>query len=229
MSDRPDEPSLVTEPLPSPGAVQWAISADGSGPAAPAPEDGDEPDPDDQDLLNPQWSPPRRISRTTVLLAGGLVAALGFVGGVLVQKSHDAGLTGGAARAGAAARAFARSGGSSGFGGFGGPADQAGGGGSAGTGGGSGSGSRGSAGTGDGAGGDSGPPVVVGKVVSVGSGTLVVQNFAGTKVTVRVPPETPVTTSGLIGLRPGATVSVTGTKASDGTVNASSVTGRRLG
>ena len=51
-------------------------------------------------------------------------------------------------------------------------------------------------------------------------------NFAGTKVVVRVPAGTPVTTPGLTGLKKGQTVSVEGTRASDGTVTATAVVSR---
>jgi hypothetical protein len=240
MSDRPAEPDPVTQPLPSSGAgagagsgaASWAIPSVDTGSAAPAAEGGDEPGPDDLDLLDSQWSPPRRTNRITVLLTGGLVAVLGFVAGALVQRSHDTDLVG--RSAGASARAFSRGGGTEGFGGFGGLPAQDGQGGAAGSDGGSRSGGRGSGGSGDSGGRDSSSPVVVGTVVSVGSATLVVQNFAGTKVTVRVPPGTPVTTAGLTGLTRGVMVSVAGAKASDGTVTASSVTtssvnSRRLG
>jgi hypothetical protein len=199
------------------------------GPQAGAPEDLGAVDPEDLDLLDTVWAPPRRISRLTVLLAGGLVAAIGFGGGVLVQKNHDAGIsTSSAAGAGAAARAFARA---NGFGGATGGGFGAGTGASAGTGGagsGTGSGAAGSGSTGSGSA-VSGPPVVVGTVVSLVPGTLVVQNFAGTKVTVHVPAGTPVTTTSLSGLRAGVSVSVTGTKAADGTVTATSVQSRSNG
>ena len=46
-------------------------------------------------------------------------------------------------------------------------------------------------------------------------------------ITVTVPPTATVTTDGLGGLVAGDTVSVTGTKAADGTVTATSVTGHR--
>jgi hypothetical protein len=66
-------------------------------------------------------------------------------------------------------------------------------------------------------------------VVSVSSGGLVVKNFAGAMVTVHVGVGVPVTTSGLGGLKAGASVSVTGTKAGDGSVTATSVTSRKAG
>lgn len=146
---------------------------------------------DDLDLLDPAWTPPQRINRLTLVLAAGLVAALGFAGGVLVQKRHDAGLAGPSA-AGAAGRNFR-------------------------------------AGAGGGSGTADGTPVVVGKVASVAAGTVVVENFAGTRVTVHVGATTPVTVPGMTGLQVGATVSVAGAKATDGSVNATSVVSRGTG
>lgn len=219
----------VTTAAPDPQAppTYWAQEqpavGPGPGPGAGADPRDDSVDEADLDLLDATWTSPHRVGRVTLLLAGGLVAALGFAGGALVQRSHDGGLasTGGAG-AGAAGRAFARSGG---FGGFGTPTGGGSGTGGSGTGtGGQGTDSGGRAGSAGGAG--TGAPVVVGKVLSVGAGSVVVENFAGTKVTVRVPATAAVTTTGLTGLRPGATVSVTGTKAADGSVTATSVTSR---
>jgi hypothetical protein len=65
--------------------------------------------------------------------------------------------------------------------------------------------------------------------VSVSQGELVVKNFAGLKVSVHVAVGIPVTTSGLGGLKAGATVSVTGTKAGDGSITATSVVSRKAG
>ena len=245
MSDpRPQDPFLATEELPARSGLPWSQApgphANGVGGGVGDPSaldggdpdvDGSDPDAEDLDLLDQVWTPPQRVSRLTVILAVGVVAALGFAGGVLVQKQHDAGLAG-ASNSGtaAAARQFARA---NGFGGAGAPggfgAGAPGIGGTAGSGaagtGGTGSGGTGSGGTGS----ASGTPVVVGTVVSVGRGTLVVQNFAGAKVSVHVPAGTPVTAASLTGLRAGMTVSVIGTKAADGTVTATSVSSRSNG
>lgn len=178
-----------------------------------APEDDLDPDPapeDDLDLLEPAWVASRRSNRLTVLLAGGIVAALAFGGGVLVQKHHDRALVAGAATSGAA-RVLARGGAAQGL--ATGPPAVDGSGGSGGFGG----------------SGGSGAPVVVGTVVSVHADVLVVANFGGQKVTVRVPAGVPVTTSGLGGLRAGASVAVTGAKAPDGSVTATSVVSRKAG
>jgi hypothetical protein len=258
MTDRPDQPHQGAAPLPSPGLLPWAAAADttvadphsgnGSAPAAVPGSNGsaalgeDATDADDLDLLESAWTPPRRVNRWTAVLVGGLVAALGFGGGVLAQKNHDAGLVSSSGGAGAAARVFARANGFGGNGssrgngtpGAGGAFGQGGaqgglGGDLPGAGTGSGSGRSGSGPGGSGSGTSSGTPVVVGTVVSVGDGVLVVQNFAGAKVTVKVPAGTPVTTAGLTGLRAGDRVSVTGAKAADGTVTASSVVSRNRG
>jgi hypothetical protein len=239
MSDpRSQDPFLATEELPARSGLPWSQAPhphangvggvgdpsafDGADPDA----DSGDPDAEDLDLLDQVWTPPRQFSRLTVILAAGVVAALAFGGGVLVQKRHDTGLAGASnSGAAAAARQFARA---NGFGGTG--ATGGFGAGAPGTGGAAGSGAAGSGGTGSGGTGSaSGTPVVVGTVVSVGQGTLVVQNFAGAKVSVHVPAGTPVTAASLTGLRAGMTVSVIGTKAADGTVTATSVSSRSNG
>jgi hypothetical protein len=67
-------------------------------------------------------------------------------------------------------------------------------------------------------------PVVVGTVTSVRSASIIVQNFAGKNITVQVPNTAKVTTSGLTGLGAGATVTVAGTAAADGSVTATAIT-----
>jgi hypothetical protein len=184
---------------------------------------------EDEDLLDPAWAPQRRTNRLSYVLAAGLVAALGFIGGVLVQKKNDAGLTGSAA---ASAGRTLRAGSGQGFG-----ASPSGTMGSTGPGstsqgsGGQGAGGQGTADSGSagGSGTAAGTPVVVGKVVSVAAGTAVVENFAGTRVTVHIGVTTMVTAPGMTGLRVGAMVSVIGDKATDGSVNATSVVSRGTG
>lgn len=231
MNDRPHEPYSSAELQASDArVVPWATSSGDVDHWATSSGDVDL-GADDLDLIDPVWTSPRRVSRLTVLLVVGLVATSGFAAGVLMQRHHDAGLISASAGGAAAARNLARGNGLGGFGGTPGQADPPGrpgiGGGEAGPGQ-SAMGPNGRSAGGD-PGSSAGTPVVVGTVVSVGSGALVVQNFAGTKVTVRVPAGTPVTAVGLTGLRPGATVSVIGTKASDGTVTASMVTSRGQG
>lgn len=168
---------------------------------------------DDLDLLGPDPSRPK-LGRLGALLAAGIVAALAFTGGVLVQKNHDRGLSG-------AAR-----GGMPGIGDQEGAAQRGPDGGAGMPGGDGGTGAGGST-TDSGSSGASATPVVVGSIVSVKGSALTVKNFAGKSVTVHVPDDTPVTVPGLSGaVRAGATVSVTGTTATDGTVTAATITVR---
>jgi hypothetical protein len=194
----------AASPPPAPAAPGEVVLPWAGEPQAPA---GDEPD-DDLDL-HEGWERPR-IGTLTVLLAVGVLAVAAFIGGVLVQKNHDAGLASASGTRARAAGAFP----AGGFpaGGFG-----------AGTG----------AGAGAGAGGPTAaaaaPPVVVGTVAAVKGSDLTVKNFAGATVVVHVPAGTPVTLPGLIPLAPGMTVSVTGTKAADGSVTATAVVARKPG
>lgn len=58
-----------------------------------------DPDDRDDDVLDEGWdAPPSKTSKLTLLLVAGVVVALGFGAGVLVQKNHDATLLGGALR-----------------------------------------------------------------------------------------------------------------------------------
>ncbi|MGI5131884.1 hypothetical protein ACQEVB_34130 [Pseudonocardia sp. CA-107938] len=62
------------------------------------------------DLVDEGWdAPARKTSKLTLLLVGGVVVALGFGAGVLVQKNHDASVLGGALRGRPAAAAGASS------------------------------------------------------------------------------------------------------------------------
>jgi Domain of unknown function (DUF5666) len=156
-------------------------------------------DPDDD--LFAGWEPRRRVPRLTVVLATCLLVVAGFAVGAVVARRSASTTT--ATAATAAAARFAGAGGAagrSGVGGFG--------------------------GGGSGAVSASGTPVVVGTVASVAANRITVTNFAGQTVVVRVPARTPVTTPGLGGLRKGQTVSVEGTRASDGSVTATAVVSR---
>jgi len=77
--------------------------------------------------------------------------------------------------------------------------------------------------------GDGEAPIAVGTVASVNADRLTLTDFAGKTVTVTVPPNATVTTSGLAGLKPGAPVSVIGTANPDGSVTATSITSRTTG
>jgi hypothetical protein len=201
-----------------------SVAVPSLGPVAAGPPQVEE---DEEDLFGREWDRPPRTNRLTALLATGLLAVLAFAGGVFVQKNNDAGLTSSTASAVSALRSRAAAGGfggsasggfaGSGSGGFGGSA--AGGSAAGGAGSGSGSGSGGTA--------ASDIPVVVGTLHTISGATLTVMNFGGTVVTVKVPATATVTTTGLGGLTVGASVSVAGTKAADGTVTATAVTSRR--
>jgi hypothetical protein len=204
----------------------------------------------DDDLYDREWDKPRRANRWTAVLVAGILGCGAFIGGVLVQKNHDEGLTSGAAGvvaalrnrtgSGTAAGGYGAAGGFGAAGGYG-AAGGFGGGGTAGaragTGAGTGSGGgigQGGSGTGTGQGGDTagaaaGVPVAVGTLQTISGTTLTLKNFADAVITVHVPATATVTTPGLTGLRPGMSVSVSGTKAADGTVTATSVVGRTLG
>jgi len=153
---------------------------------------------DDLDLAPP---PRRHLGALTGTLLAGLLAAGTFAGGVLAQKSHDRGLLAGAT-VGRAGRAAAFAG--AGFGG-------------------------GAGGGGAGSGTAAAGPVVIGTVVSSTATSLVVKNFAGRTVTVSLGEATAVTRSTAVApaaLRPGTTVSITGTTGPDGSVTATAVTSR---
>ena len=153
--------------------------------------------------------PKARLGKLTVLLAAVLVAGLGFLGGVLVQKHHGSATTtaalGGGAGA-AALRARTGGGGFAGGGGFGGGTAAAG----------SGSAAPGAA--------SGATPTVIGTIVSVNGDTVVVKNFGGKLVTVTLSGDTTVTKAAKASdLLAGQTVSVTGSTGSDGTVSATAI------
>jgi hypothetical protein len=147
-------------------------------------------------------APRRRASRFTRVAVAGILLALAFTGGVLVQKHHDRGLT-------AASAPSFTSGSLPNFGGSGPPN-------------GSGGGSGGSTG-------GSSTPAVIGTVVSVHGNRIVVRDLSGTKHVVTTTSSTSITPSSRIAaasLTAGTTVVVTGTKSSDGAVRATAITAR---
>jgi hypothetical protein len=144
--------------------------------------------------------PRRRVPALTKLLFVAIIATLAFGGGVLVQKQHDASLT-------SASRLPDFSsllGGGLPTGGGGGPA------------------ASGGTATGD-------TPVLVGTVESISGSDLTVKDLGGTSHVVH---STATTTLSIVGagwsgsLKTGATVSIQGTKAADGSVTATVVTQR---
>jgi hypothetical protein len=157
--------------------------------------------------------PPRRhVPALTKLLFVAIIGALAFGGGVLVQKQHDATLT-------SASRVpdFASL-----FGGGGLPAGPGGGGGGAAA-----SSAPGAGGQGGSAASSTGDvPVLIGTVESISGSDLTVKDLGGTSHVVHA---TATTTLSVIGadwsgsLKAGATVSVQGVKAADGSVTATAV------
>jgi hypothetical protein len=155
----------------------------------------------------PQRTKPPKL---TLALSAGVLIAAGFVGGVLAQKHYGtaSGGTGRAARAspvagrGAGAGAGTGAAGRGGFGGFGGGA--------------------GSAATG-GFGGSS----ITGSITVVSGDTLYITSTTGTVYTVKTSGTTTVKLSSsgsLSQLKPGQTVTISGTQGSGGTVTATTIT-----
>jgi hypothetical protein len=186
----PDHDDRVLE-LDDPYEDDWDVVDDG---------------PDDGSL------PPRRRRRLVTPVSAGLaavlVAALGFIGGVQVQKHADKGGSG-SANGAQAAFASARGGGSGGTGarsGFGG-----------------GRGFPGAGGTG-GANGQSAP--TIGSVANKNGKTLYVKDSDGNTVKVKTTSHSKInrtasTSAGAI--HPGDTVIVQGTKSSSGTITATQI------
>ena len=168
--------------------------------------DVDEPDLD-EDLVA---APRRRVGWVTRGLAAGILLALAFTGGVLVQKHHDAGTSAGSL----SAFSGGVPNGGGGFPGFGGTQ-----GGSTSDGSASSSGSQGGGST----------PAVIGTVVSVNGNRIIVRDLSGTKHVVTTTGSTTITRSTEIPvskLTAGTTVVVVGTQADDGTTSATTVTVR---
>jgi hypothetical protein len=145
-----------------------------------------------------------RLPRITLALAVGALLGAGFVGGVLVQK--HLGSSSGGGQAGSIASSFAAArggGGAAGRGGFGG-------------------------GTGGGTGGfGSGGSSISGSITVVSGNTLYVTASNGTVYTVTTSGSTSVkvsSTSSLSRLKPGQTVTISGTQGTGGTVTATSIT-----
>ena len=175
---------------------------------------------DDLDLLA---EVNHRPSRATVLLIAGIIAALAFLGGSVVQKKYGgtstAGQAAGAPSAGFGARAGGFAGGYGNFGG-GAPGGQAAGG----------AGTAGAAVAGS-AGGTTAvaTPVAVGTVTKISGSSLTLKNLGGKTVKVTIPEGASITLVAgkkLTTLKAGVTVSVAGKVATDGSVTATSVTVR---
>jgi hypothetical protein len=145
-----------------------------------------------------------RLPKITLALAAGFLIAVGFIGGVLAQKHYGGASTAGG-RASALASTFAGARGTgAGRGGFGG----------------------GTAGGGTGAGGFGGSSIT-GSITVVSGDTLYITSTTGTVYTVKTSGSTSVELSSsgsLSQLKPGQTVTISGTAGSGGTVNATTIT-----
>lgn len=167
-------------------------------------------EPDDVEDDFDDAAPGRRLPRLTMLLLAALLVAVGFTGGILLQKHAAAGT------AATGVPSFA--------GGF--PA-----GGFPGTGGGQlpGSSTTSTTGSSNGAASSAGTPVVIGTVARVDGTTVIVKDFGGKEHKVATTSATTITDSATVPasqLKPGQSVRVDGSKKSDGTIVATSVTAR---
>jgi hypothetical protein len=179
--------------------------------SAEAPPSDDLVDEDDPDLDEDfDATPRRRVGWVTRGLAAGILLALAFTGGVLVQKHHDAGASAGSLPAFSGGVPN----GGGGFPGFGGTQGSSTSDGSA-----SSSGSQGGGST----------PAVIGTVVSVHGNRIIVRDLSGTKHVVTTTGSTTITRSTELPvskLTAGTTVVVVGAQADDGTTSATTVTVR---
>jgi hypothetical protein len=141
-------------------------------------------------------APRPAATRTTLALSAAVLIVAGFIGGVLVQKNYGTNNSGANAAANALASFAAR-------GGFG----------------------NGGGGGGFGNGGGGGGSTTTGTIKLVDGTTIYITTADGSVVTVKTSSTTTVqATVPLTSLKAGATVSVTGTTGSDGTVTATRVT-----
>jgi hypothetical protein len=180
---------------------------------------------EDEWLDEPEELPrrPRRRLLTPIPLAllAALLIACGFIGGVLVEKGQGGTASAsGAASSGFASRLAALKGAAPGAGAAG-----------AGTGGGassaSGSGPKGGSGAFPGLGGAAGGGVTTGEVAYVRGNTLYVTDSQGNTVKVNASASSKVTktvSSKAQSIHPGSTVVVLGSKASNGSISATSIT-----
>jgi hypothetical protein len=146
-----------------------------------------------------------KLPKLTLVLSAGVLIAAGFVGGVLAQK-HYGTSSGGTGRAALASTFAAGRGagtataGRGGFGGFGG---------------------------GGGAGGGLGGSSITGSITVVSGDTLYITSTTGTVYTVKTSGTTTVELSSsgsLSQLKPGQTVTISGTQGSGGAVTATTIT-----
>jgi hypothetical protein len=171
-------------------------------------EDEDDP----EDFLPP---PRKRLGKTTLVLCAIVLIGGGFLIGITVQKHHGTSSRSGTSRFGN----FAARGGSANFSNFASGA-------TAGLPNFGGSGSTGSADAGSGASSATGVPAVIGTITKVTDNSIVVKNFGGKEITVKLTDKTAVSNATpTAGLKSGQTVTVRGTT-SNGTVTATAVSAK---
>ncbi len=176
-------------------------------PVTAAPVDSGEVTDEVEDEYLPQAR--KRLGKSTIALVALVLLGGGFLIGVAVQKNRPATAT--TSRAGTGRGNFAAF---AAAGGFGGTAPNA----TSGTG-------AASAGTGSAATSDT--PAVIGTIASVSGNSIVVKNFAGKSITVKLTDSTSVTKAvPTSALKSGDTVSVVGSTGSDGKVTATKVSAK---
>ncbi len=168
----------------------------------------DEPDDFDDDFDDA--APGRRVPRLTMLLLAAVLVAVGFTGGVLLQKHAVASTTA------TGIPSFGAGFPSGAFPGIGGGQPP-------------GSGASTTTGSSNGSASSAGSPVVIGTVARVDGTTVIVKDFGGKEHKVTTTSDTTITESTSLTasqLKTGQPVRVDGSKKSDGTIVATSVTAR---
>jgi len=168
----------------------------------------DEPDDFDDDFDDA--APGRRVPRLTMLLLAAVLVAVGFTGGVLLQKHAAASTTA------TGVPSFGAGFPSGAFPGAGGGQPP-------------GAGASTSTGSSNGSASSAGSPVVIGTVAQVQGTTVIVKDFGGKEHKVTTSTDTTITQSTSVTasqLKTGQSVRVEGSKKSDGTIVATSVTAR---
>lgn len=167
----------------------------------------DAPDDFDDDF---DAAPGRRVPRLTMLLLAAVLVAVGFTGGVLLQKHAVADTTA------TGIPSFGAGFPSGAFPGAGGGQPP-------------GAGASTTAGSSNGTASAAGTPVVIGTVARVDGTTVMVKDFGGKEHKVTTTSDTTITESASVAasqLKPGQSVRVDGSKKSDGTIVATTVTAR---
>ena len=155
----------------------------------------------DDDAEFAELSPKRQVPALTKVLVVGILVAMSFAGGVLVQKQHDASQTSAVPGGAGGLPAFLTGAGAPG----------------------------GGSSTGRGPSTVASGPVLVGTIESVSGGDITVKDLGGKTHAVHTGATTGFAVTGAdwsTSLPPGTTVSIEGTKADDGTVTATTITRR---